>query len=112
MVSTKSLRIAMKRIVQSVCGVLCEEVRVVTPRLFEPRRYLAQLPAELLPDVYLHIAQNVDVPIPLGGDALYLSEAEAERLQSYSETLPELQFDLRPPIVERQVSEELCAVVE
>ena len=112
MVTTTSLRLGMKRIVQNVCGVLCEEVQVVTPRLFEPRMFLAQVPAGLRPDVYLHIAQNVDVPIPLGGDALYLSEAEAERLQSYSETLPELRSDLRPASIEQHLSEQFCAVFD
>ena len=92
MIRIVSLRMAMKRIVLAACGVICEDVVVVTPRLFEPRMFLAQVPAELRPDVYLHIAEHVAVTIPLGGDALYLSVADAERLQEYSETLTELNF--------------------
>lgn len=92
MVTIASLRMAMKRIVLAACGVICENVVVVTPRLFEPRMFLAQVPTELRPDVYLHIAENVAVTIPLGGDALYLSVADAERLQEYSETLTEVNF--------------------
>ena len=67
---------------------------VVSPRLFEPRMFLAQVPAELRTDMYLHIAEHVAVTIPLGGDALYLSVADAEKLQEYSETLTEVNFTL------------------
>jgi len=72
--------------------VICEDVVVVVPRLFEPRMFLAQVPAALRPDVYLHIAEHVAVTIPLGGDALFLSVADAEMLQEYSATLTELNF--------------------
>ena len=92
MVTIVSLRMAMKRIVLAACGVICEDVVVVVPRLFEPRMFLAQVPAELRPDVYLHIAEHVAVTIPLGGDALYLCVADAEKLEEYSETLTELNF--------------------
>lgn len=92
MVTIVSLRIATKRIVLAACSVICEDVVVVTPRLFEPRMFLAQVPAELRPDVYLHIAEHVAVTIPLGGDALYLNVADAERLQEYSETLTKVNF--------------------
>jgi hypothetical protein len=92
MVTIVSLRSAMKRIVLAACGVICEDVVVVVPRLLEPRMFLAQVPAELRPDVYLHIAEHVAVSIPLGGDPLYLSVADAEKLQEYSETLTELHF--------------------
>jgi hypothetical protein len=71
---------------------MCEDVVVVVPRLFEPRMFLARVPEDLRPDVYLHIAEHVAVTIPLGGDALYLSVADAEKLQEYSETLTELNF--------------------
>jgi hypothetical protein len=90
MVTIVSLRTAMKRIVLAACGVICEDVVVVTPRQFEPRVFLAQVPAQLRPDVYLHIAEHVEVTIPLGGDALFLSVADAERLQEYAETLTQL----------------------
>ena len=112
MVTYVSLRLAMKHIVLTVCGVLCEEVVVVSPRQFEPRMYLVQVPSELRPDVYLHIAEKADIPIPLWSDALYLSVADAEKLQEYSETLPEMRFDYSLQSFEKELKHDVTSTVQ
>src|SRR5262245_43620217 len=93
MLTQLSLRLATQRIVQVACGAPCEQVVVVSPRLFEPKMYLIQVAAEVRSDFHLHIAHNTDVPLMLGCDALYLTETEATRLQEYAEKLPDLRFD-------------------
>jgi hypothetical protein len=59
MVTIVSLRLSMKRIVQTVCGVLCEEVVVVTPRQFEPRMYLVQQYAETLMELNFTLPRHL-----------------------------------------------------
>jgi len=112
MVTTVSLRMVMKRIVQTVSGVLCEEVVVVSPRQFEPCMYLVQVPTQLRPDVYLHIAGKVDVPISLWSDALYLSAADAEKLQEYAETLTESNVTLPRRLLTHEVEQDSYALAE
>jgi len=110
MLTQVSLRLATKRIVQAACGALCEQVVVVSPRLFEPKMYLIQVPPEVRSDFHLHIAHNTDVPLMLGCDALYLTAAEAMWLQEYAEKLPELRFDYGLGNFEGERSHEGCAV--
>jgi hypothetical protein len=90
MVTRTSLRVAVKRIVLAACGVICEDIAVVAPRVIEAQRFLVQIPREIRVDVYLHIADHVSISMPLCGDALFLSEADAERLQEYADRVTEL----------------------
>lgn len=80
MVSTGSIRLALKRIAEAVCGAVPRDISVLIPSAARPRVYIASVPAQYRAAVYQYLAERVGLSAPQGGDPLVLTADVAEKL--------------------------------
>jgi hypothetical protein len=90
MVTTGSVRSALSKIAEAVCGTTPALIRVVIPSSREPGTYVVALPFGYTAEVYHYLAEQLGVAIPPGGDPLVLTADEASSLVSLACRLPSL----------------------
>ena len=73
MVTIGSIRSALHRIAQVLCGTHGGLVRVVVPSSQEPRVYIVALPSEIAGEIYTYLCEELGVTIPSGTDPLVLT---------------------------------------
>ena len=91
MVSTGSIRLALKRIAEAVCGVVPRDISVLIPSAAQPRVYIASVPAQYRAAVYQYLAERVGLLAPQGGDPLVLTADVAEKLLKLADSLKRIE---------------------
>ena len=76
-VSSVSLRTALKRLAEITCGTAPAVIEVAVSRCGEERTYAALVPFEYRAEVHHYLARHTDIAMPLDGGALVLGGDQA-----------------------------------
>jgi len=76
-VSTGLIRLALKRIAETLCGASPGNICVLVPSATAPRVYVASVPVGYRPVLYRYLAEQIGLSIPHGNDPLVLTAVEA-----------------------------------
>ena len=102
LVTSVTVRLALKKLAEITCGIAPTSVRVSVVPAGAHRVYVTSVPFEFRSEVYQYLAEHTSIRIPVNGDPLVLTGEEAMALVSL--TLPTEQE--QTPIAKRKESVE------
>ncbi len=102
LVTSVTVRLALKKLAEITCGIAPTSVRVSVVPAGAHRVYVTSVPFEFRSEVYQYLAEHTSIRIPVNGDPLVLTGEEAMALVSL--TLPADQEET--PIAKRKESVE------
>lgn len=88
MVTTVSIRLALRKILTAACGVESEHISVLIPSSVTPRVFIASIPIHHRAAAYQYLADHVELTVPVGRDPLVLTLHEAQELLNHAMALP------------------------